>query len=103
MIAGLTVTTLRQSNNSPSGKYTLTREVKSNVKSLIITFFDNKGIVHKEFVPTGQTVNSRFCCEDSGDYVKMCKDVTPNFGENRPGCFIMIMHPLKRSTSPSSF
>jgi len=37
-----------------------TRQVKSNVKSMIITFFDVKGTVHKEFVPTGQDVNSGF-------------------------------------------
>jgi len=39
------------------------RHAKSNLKSMIITFFDTKWIVHKEFVPTGRTVNSGFYCE----------------------------------------
>jgi transposase len=33
---------------------------KSRVKSLLINFFDSKGIVHKEFVPPGQTVDQTF-------------------------------------------
>ena len=61
------------------------REAKSNVKSMIITFFDIKRIVHKEFVPTGQNVNSGFYCDILwGNCVNMREDVAPNFGENRP-------------------
>jgi len=30
---------------------------KSKVKTMIVAFFDSRGIIHKEFVPSGQTVN----------------------------------------------
>ena len=33
---------------------------RSRVKTMIIVFFDSRGIVHKEFVPPGQTVNLAF-------------------------------------------
>jgi histone-lysine N-methyltransferase SETMAR len=36
------------------------RQVHSNVKSMLIVFFDIQGIVHEEFVPPGQTINSKF-------------------------------------------
>jgi hypothetical protein len=38
------------------------RLVKSKNKSMLIIFFDFKGIVHKEFVLAGQTVNSAYHC-----------------------------------------
>jgi len=34
--------------------------VKSNIKTMLITFFNIDGLVHHEFVPTGQTVNKEF-------------------------------------------
>ena len=33
---------------------------RSRVKTMIIVFFDSCGIVHKEFLPPGQTVNHAF-------------------------------------------
>jgi len=36
------------------------RMSRSRVKSMIIVFFDSRGIVHKEFVPPGQTGNHAF-------------------------------------------
>ena len=33
---------------------------ESKVKTLLIDFFDNKGIIHKKFLPAGQTINTAF-------------------------------------------
>ena len=38
-------------------------QVRSNIKSMLIIFFDIRGIMQKEFVPPGQTVNGNFYCE----------------------------------------
>jgi len=34
---------------------------RSCIKTRLIIFFDSQGIVHKEFVPEGKTVNAEFC------------------------------------------
>jgi histone-lysine N-methyltransferase SETMAR len=47
-----------KSSNSPCPKKA--RRVKSNVKTMLISFFDANGIVHSEFVPNGETVNQAF-------------------------------------------
>ena len=47
--------------NSPRPKKA--RMSKSKIKSILICFFDSQGIVHKEFVPPGQTVNQTFYWE----------------------------------------
>jgi len=36
------------------------RMSESKVKTMMICFFDSKGMVHKEFVPSGQTINNVF-------------------------------------------
>lgn len=35
-------------------------QTKSKVKTMLIVFFDFKGIIHHEFVPEGQTVNKEY-------------------------------------------
>ncbi|GFU43986.1 mariner Mos1 transposase [Trichonephila clavipes] len=37
-----------------------TRQVRSNLKVMLIVFFDAVGIVHQEYTPQGQTVNKEF-------------------------------------------
>jgi len=50
--------------NSPRPK--MFRQSKSRVKIMLLTFFDIRGIVHYEFVPTGQTVNQVYYLEVLG-------------------------------------
>ena len=53
------------------------RQVRSNIKSMLICFFDQKGIVNKEFVPPGHTVNVAF-------YVEVLKRLRENVRRKRP-------------------
>jgi [histone H3]-lysine36 N-dimethyltransferase SETMAR len=39
---------------------TKTRAVKSKVKAMVIAFFDSRGMIHTEFVPSGRTVTGQF-------------------------------------------
>jgi hypothetical protein len=41
-------------------------KMNSKAKSMLIIFFDIKGIVHKEFVLVGQTVNFTYYCDVLG-------------------------------------
>jgi histone-lysine N-methyltransferase SETMAR len=66
---------------------------KSQTKTLIVTFFDIKGIVHLEFIPQGQTVNQTYCVDISKQlHEAMCR--------KRPEIFpsIWILH----SDTPSA-
>jgi len=70
MRLGAMVTPQKQNKhpaNSPKPKKA--RQVRSNVKIMLISFFDANGIVHKEFVPPGQTANQQF-------YLKIFKKIT---------------------------
>ena len=50
-----------KSKNSPQTKKV--RKVPSKIKTMLITFFDSKGIIHKDFVPTGQTITGAYYLE----------------------------------------
>jgi hypothetical protein len=65
----------RKSSNSPRWKKV--RQVKSEVNSMLIIFFDIRGIVHKEFVLAGQSI-LHTTVMFYGNCMKMCEDFTPN-------------------------
>jgi hypothetical protein len=61
------------------------RQVKSKVKSMLIIFFDIKGIVHK--IRPGRPNSSLTSVTFYGDCVKICKEFPPNFGEEKNWLF----------------
>jgi hypothetical protein len=68
------------------------RQVRRKVKNMLIVFFEIKGIVHKEFILAGQTVNSTVAFY--GDCVKMCEYFAPKLGDKRTGCYVPTIHHL---------
>jgi hypothetical protein len=49
-----------------SGQTEKARQVKSKPKSMLIIFFDIKGVIHEEFVPAGQIVHFAYFCDILG-------------------------------------
>ena len=87
MRLGATVTTRKQNKHQANGKLLILQKpkkaqhVRSNVKLMLISFFDANGIVHKEFVPPGQTVNQQF-------YLEVLKRLRDSVRKKRPETWI---------------
>lgn len=54
---------------------------KSKVKTMLICFYDSKGIIHKEFVPPGQTVNAVFYLGVLKRLVRRIRRIRPEYRE----------------------
>jgi len=61
------------------------------MKSMLICFLDQKGIVHTEFVPPGQTINAAFYADVLRFYGRMCEGSDLISGETTHGCSTITM------------
>jgi len=90
---GSTSTTLKRSGKEYNGIQKF-RQSKSRVKTMLLTFFDIRGIVHYEFVPTGQTVNQVYYLEVLERLRKKLDGNDPNILPTTHGSCIATMHLL---------
>ena len=66
-------------SNSPRPKKA--RMSKSKIKIILICFFDSQGVVHKEFVPQGQTFNKQYYREVLERLIKRVLRVRPEIAD----------------------
>ena len=76
-------------------------ESRSATKSMLIVFFDIRGIVHHEFAPEGQTVNTGFYRNVLRRLREDIRQKRPNCGTQATGCSMMTMYPLTELSNNS--
>jgi hypothetical protein len=64
-------------HTSSSPRPKKSRATKSNIKIMLVAFFDDEGIVHRKFVPTGTSVTAAF-------YVGVLKRLLGSVRRKRP-------------------
>jgi hypothetical protein len=69
-----------RSPSSPSHKNISISKVKN--KSMLVKYFDNQGIIPKEFVAPGQTVNEEYYVEALSRLVQRIRRVRSQFQES---------------------
>jgi hypothetical protein len=79
------------------------RQVRNNVKSMLICFFWYWRIMHKEFVPPGQTVNGHFYCDVRRCLRKKSGANVQSSGATIPGPCTMTTRPPTRHSLCGSF
>ena len=61
---------------------------RSKAEKLLIAFFDNKGIIYKEFVPAGQNINAEFYQAGLNRLLQRIRRVRPDF--HRTGKWMLL-------------
>lgn len=88
---------------SEENRPTKVRATKSKVKTMLIAFFDSRGIVHKEFVPTGQTVTGTFYVEVLTRLIARIRRVRPELYESGEWCLLHDNAPAHSSVIVRQF
>ena len=76
---------------------------KSKIKTLLITFYDSKGIIHKEFVPPGKTVDAVYFLGVMKRLLAGIRRVRPEYRESGSWRLLDDNAPSHRSTLVTNF
>jgi len=84
-------------------KPTKSRLEKSKVKTMLICFYDSEGILHKEFLPTGQTMNGVFYVGVLKRLLLRIRRVRPQYREKGSWRLLQDNAPSHRSKLVTDF
>ena len=79
------------------------RMEKSKINTLLITFYDSKGIIHKEFVLPGKTVNAVYYLGVMKRLLARIRHVRPEYRESGSWRLLHENAPSHRSTLVTDF
>ncbi|UYV70034.1 hypothetical protein LAZ67_7001543 [Cordylochernes scorpioides] len=75
-----------KSKNSPQAKKT--RKLPSKIKTMLTTFFDSRGIIHKEFVPAGQTITGEYYLNVLKRLIARIRRIRPEYRDEDSWCLL---------------
>ena len=81
--------------NSPQAKKT--RRVPSKIKKMLITFFDSTGIIHKEFVSSGQTITCEYYVTVLNRLISRICRIRPEYQDESSLCLLHDNAPYHNS------
>lgn len=89
--------------NPGDGRPMKVRATKSKVKTMLITFFYSRGLIHKEFLPPGQTVTGPFYKEVLDRLLKRIRRVRPEMYRSGEWFLLHDKAPVHSSLIVSQF
>jgi len=79
------------------------RSQKSRVKSMLMIFFEWQGVIHKEFVPEGETINAVYYKGVMQSLLNRIRRVRPGMCESGDWFLLHDNAPSHNATISSSF
>ncbi|UYV78806.1 hypothetical protein LAZ67_16002852 [Cordylochernes scorpioides] len=65
-----------------------TRKMPSKIKTMLITFFDSRGIIHKEFVPARQTITGEYYLNVLKRLIARIRRIRPEYRNEDSWCLL---------------